>query len=239
VIQIRDRKTDELLGDISRDELKALRRLLKRDNPRQRDRYIDADTIEYLEQEGAPASLVEFLRKCLGDREGIEIIWLRDGEQRRRRVSYDPVAARKGIVISVVAGITVTSAVYAGDSFLGIDRDVSWGIATGLLIAVVSIVQPEWFWTRAMSTKLRVLSTIVLLVCAGFFLWAGGARAVGIYKARTECLKLLANADYLHRSEMLKREPVPDLPRTFSNGRARRYTCADFAPSDQQSQPRK
>jgi len=42
-----------------------------------RDYYISADTIDMLDSDGAPTSLVSLLKRVLGSEEGIEVRWVR------------------------------------------------------------------------------------------------------------------------------------------------------------------
>jgi processive 1,2-diacylglycerol beta-glucosyltransferase len=77
VIELRDKETHELLGTISEDELQVLIDNLEETSAGDTDYYIDQDTIDLLAEEGAPGPLVEFLRRALGGREGVEIRWSR------------------------------------------------------------------------------------------------------------------------------------------------------------------
>jgi processive 1,2-diacylglycerol beta-glucosyltransferase len=77
VIEVRDKATRELLGTISEEELKALRDQLEETDSTDTDYYIDEATIAMMAEQDAPVSLVEFLRRALGSRDGLEIQWSR------------------------------------------------------------------------------------------------------------------------------------------------------------------
>ena len=77
MIELRDKDTQERLGTIEDSELRFLIDELEEESPNDRDYYIDADTIDLLEGDGAPQSLTGLLRRILGSREGIEVLWRR------------------------------------------------------------------------------------------------------------------------------------------------------------------
>ncbi|HYL55640.1 MAG TPA: hypothetical protein VEU73_08710 [Gemmatimonadales bacterium] len=77
MIELRDKATDEYLGTIEDDELQFLIDDLEEKSLADRDYYIDADTIQMLEDDGAPPSLLTLLRQSLGSRDGVEVRWRR------------------------------------------------------------------------------------------------------------------------------------------------------------------
>ena len=77
MIQLRDKTTNALLGTIDDDDLKFLVDELEEESPTDQDYYFDSDTIDMLEDDGAPASLVSLLRNILGTQDGMEIRWER------------------------------------------------------------------------------------------------------------------------------------------------------------------
>jgi hypothetical protein len=77
MIELREKATDKYLGTIGEDELKVLIDALEEESVEDRDYYIDSDTIQMLEDDGAPSSLVALLRKVLGSNDGIELHWRR------------------------------------------------------------------------------------------------------------------------------------------------------------------
>jgi len=77
MIELRDKITNEPLGTIDDDELRFLVDELEEESPTDRDYYISSDTIDMLESDGAPTSLVTLLKRIVGSEEGIEVRWLR------------------------------------------------------------------------------------------------------------------------------------------------------------------
>lgn len=77
MVTIRDKDTSDLLGTISEEELEFLIESFEEESSDDTDYYIDADTIEMLEGDGASPALLELLRKALGSRDGVEISWAR------------------------------------------------------------------------------------------------------------------------------------------------------------------
>ena len=74
---LRDKESGQFLGKISEEELQFLLDQLEEESEEDTDYYIDADTIDFLEEEGAPPSLLSLLRSALGEREGLDVEWVR------------------------------------------------------------------------------------------------------------------------------------------------------------------
>lgn len=77
MIELRDKQTNELLGTIDDDELRFLVGELEEESSSDRDYYISGDTIDMLEEDGAPESLTSLLRRIVGSEEGVEVRWTR------------------------------------------------------------------------------------------------------------------------------------------------------------------
>ena len=79
MIELSDKNTNEPLGTIDDGELRFLVNELEEESETDRDYYVDADTIDMLETDGAPASLITLFRRILGSQadEGVEIQWRR------------------------------------------------------------------------------------------------------------------------------------------------------------------
>ena len=77
MIELRDKNANDLIGTIDDEELQFLVDDLEEESETDHDYYIDADTIDMLEADGAPASLVSLLRRVLGSEDGVEIVWRR------------------------------------------------------------------------------------------------------------------------------------------------------------------
>ena len=78
---IRDRlyieATNQVLGEVSDDELKVLFENLEEESTEDTDYYINLDTLDYLESRGADARLVQMLRQAIGGSDGVDIRWAR------------------------------------------------------------------------------------------------------------------------------------------------------------------
>ena len=77
MIDIYNSETNELVGTITEADLQVLADHLEEESSEDQDYYIDAATLEMMAEDGAPASLLTFLRRALGNRDGVEIIWSR------------------------------------------------------------------------------------------------------------------------------------------------------------------
>jgi hypothetical protein len=75
MIQIRNKESNQLLGTISEQELQVLLDHLEEEDSHDQDYWVNAETIELLEAEGAPANLLDTLRDGMGSREGFELVW--------------------------------------------------------------------------------------------------------------------------------------------------------------------
>jgi hypothetical protein len=67
MIELRDKETNEPLGTIDDSEMHFLVDELEE----------ESDTIDMLEDDGAPSSLTGLLRRILGSRDGVEVVWRR------------------------------------------------------------------------------------------------------------------------------------------------------------------
>jgi processive 1,2-diacylglycerol beta-glucosyltransferase len=75
MIKLFDKETGDLLGTISREQLNFLIDQLEEEFERDRDYYISKTTLELLGERSIDPELLQLLRKALGNREGMEIIW--------------------------------------------------------------------------------------------------------------------------------------------------------------------
>lgn len=78
VITLRTKDTNQLIGQIDDADLKFLVDELEEESLEDTDYYISPDTIDMLEDDGAPASLVSLLRTALGTADGLDIKWSRE-----------------------------------------------------------------------------------------------------------------------------------------------------------------
>jgi hypothetical protein len=68
-----DKQSGALLGIVSDDDIESMIDQLEEEDSVDEDYFIDADTIDLLEEGGASETLLSVLRKAVGDSEGIEI----------------------------------------------------------------------------------------------------------------------------------------------------------------------
>ena len=78
MIQLFDKDTGKLLGTISEAQLQFLEDQLVEETGVDQDYYINADTLDYLEDERIDPELLRLLRTALGDREDMEVEWRRE-----------------------------------------------------------------------------------------------------------------------------------------------------------------
>ena len=77
MITLRNKDTNDVLGTIAESELQVLADALEEESRDDTDYYINDETIDLLAGRGASESLLALLRRALGDREGVEIQWVR------------------------------------------------------------------------------------------------------------------------------------------------------------------
>ena len=78
MITLVNKDTGKPIGSVSEGDLQVLVDQLEEEDSKDTDYYIDADTIDLLEENGASADLLRILRQALGDAEGMEVSWKRD-----------------------------------------------------------------------------------------------------------------------------------------------------------------
>lgn len=78
MITLHDKSTSEAIGTISEEELQFLVDSLEEESTTDTDYYVNKDTIDMLEEDGAPESLLALLRGALRGREDMDIEWRRD-----------------------------------------------------------------------------------------------------------------------------------------------------------------
>ena len=78
MITLVNKDTEKPIGSVSEGDLQVLVDQLEEEDSKDTDYYIDADTIDLLEENGASADLLRILRQALGDAEGIEVSWKHD-----------------------------------------------------------------------------------------------------------------------------------------------------------------
>lgn len=78
MIRIYDETTGTKYGTISEAQLQALMEHLEEESREDTDYYINQATVDMLEQKQVDKVLVQLLRVALGDREDMDIRWVRE-----------------------------------------------------------------------------------------------------------------------------------------------------------------
>ena len=78
MIQIYKKQTNELLGRITEEQFKFLADHLEEESADDRDYYIERETVDQFENEGADHALVELLRASMLPGDSVEIRWLKE-----------------------------------------------------------------------------------------------------------------------------------------------------------------
>ena len=77
MIQLRDKETGGILGSITEDQLQFLVDQLEEESDADTDYYLNTATLEMFAENGIDPALLTLLREALGNREEMEIEWLR------------------------------------------------------------------------------------------------------------------------------------------------------------------
>ena len=75
MIKVSDKETGQFLGEITNEDLKYLIDQLEEEFEGDNDYYINKDTLDVFEEKGIDRDLLSFLRRSLGDRDEMEIVW--------------------------------------------------------------------------------------------------------------------------------------------------------------------
>ena len=74
-IRLIDKDSGAYLGDIAHEDMQLLVNQLEEEHSRDRDYFIDVNTIDILEHAGASPPLLALLREIVGTSEGVDIRW--------------------------------------------------------------------------------------------------------------------------------------------------------------------
>lgn len=77
MVEIYDAERDTLLGTLSDEQFESLAESLEEESTTDQDYYIDAATVDMLEEDAADPELIGMLRAALRGREGMDIRWAR------------------------------------------------------------------------------------------------------------------------------------------------------------------
>ena len=70
-----NKQTNALLGNVSESDIECLVDVLEEEDSKDVDYFIDLDTVDILEDNGASLELVTMLRGAIGATEGVDIRW--------------------------------------------------------------------------------------------------------------------------------------------------------------------
>jgi len=70
-----NKKNNALLGEISESDVECLVDVLEEEDSKDVDYFIDLDTVDILEDNGASLELVSLLRAAIGATEGVDVRW--------------------------------------------------------------------------------------------------------------------------------------------------------------------
>ena len=77
MITISLKDSGSLVGTVSEAELQLLMDQFEEESSTDRDYYIDEQTVQMLEANGATPALAALLRKAIGGSDGVDIVWAR------------------------------------------------------------------------------------------------------------------------------------------------------------------
>ena len=78
MIRLKNKETGDILGSISEEELQFLIDHLEEEFEEDTDYYLNRVTIEALADQGANRALMDILEHALGDKDDVEVVWVRE-----------------------------------------------------------------------------------------------------------------------------------------------------------------
>jgi hypothetical protein len=70
-----NKQTNALLGELTETDVDCLVDVLEEEDSKDVDYFIDLDTVDILEDNGASQQLVKMLRAAIGATEGVDVRW--------------------------------------------------------------------------------------------------------------------------------------------------------------------
>ena len=70
-----NKKNNALLGEVGESDIDCLVDVLEEEDSKDVDYFIDLDTVDILEDNGASTTLVALLRAAIGADEGVDVRW--------------------------------------------------------------------------------------------------------------------------------------------------------------------
>ena len=77
MVELRDKETGRIIGSVADDQFQFLIDHLEEESDADRDYYLNGATLDMLDQVGIDPQLSTLLRTALGEREEMEIEWVR------------------------------------------------------------------------------------------------------------------------------------------------------------------
>lgn len=77
MITLTAKDSGAVIGTLTEAELQLLVDQFEEESSTDRDYYIDEQTVQMLEENGATPSLAALLRKAIGNSDGVDIVWSR------------------------------------------------------------------------------------------------------------------------------------------------------------------
>ena len=75
MINMHNKNTQELIGEISEEQLQFLIDQLVEEDSTDQDYYINRDQLDQFEEKGGDETLIQMLRDAMGTKEDMDIIW--------------------------------------------------------------------------------------------------------------------------------------------------------------------
>ncbi|MCE9623928.1 MAG: galactosyldiacylglycerol synthase [Deltaproteobacteria bacterium] len=75
MVKLFEKERDRLVAEITEDQFRFLADHLEEESENDQDYYLNMDTLDFLEEEGADAELMGALRGAMAGREEIELRW--------------------------------------------------------------------------------------------------------------------------------------------------------------------
>lgn len=77
MIQLSDKETGAVIGSISDEELQFLIDQLEEESGTDQDYWLNRETLDIFKEQGADAHLVALLENAMGERDEMEIVWVK------------------------------------------------------------------------------------------------------------------------------------------------------------------
>jgi hypothetical protein len=77
MIQLFDKQTGTPIGTLTDEQFQFLADRLEEESPEDDDYYLNRATVDLLEGEGADPALIALFRQALGEREEMDVRWIR------------------------------------------------------------------------------------------------------------------------------------------------------------------